>query len=111
LLLLQQNGKYEALHILTCLSRVDIEARPNGKCGRVLGNSMHHFRTHSCEQHCRVVPSYIFSVAICLDFSCAEFRRQGEWHNTRMFIFQMNWLVVLRFKVCENSIFMVQQHA
>jgi hypothetical protein len=41
---LQQNPKYKTSLILAYLPRLGIAARPNGKFGRVSGNSVDHFQ-------------------------------------------------------------------
>jgi hypothetical protein len=44
LLLLQQNQKYEIVHILAYLPHLDMAVKPNGKSGPVSGNNMDRFQ-------------------------------------------------------------------
>jgi hypothetical protein len=43
LLLLRQNKKYKGFSILACFARLEVSAKPDGKSGRVSGDSMNNF--------------------------------------------------------------------
>jgi hypothetical protein len=75
LLLLQQNLKYEVVHVLACLSHMDTDVRPNGKSFHVLGKSTDHFQlaflTSAPTDVNDIAEMYfhtMFSVVIC--FAC-----------------------------------------